>query len=435
MHVPETVPSRSGGNGRRSGLRTAILTVAGLLLLLPLFVLAALKGWMPEPVISAAARLVVGRQPGAVPWDGKQPVNILILGLQIGGASTNPLTDAIMVASWQPGGKVSLLSIPRDLWVEIPGHGQGRINEAFQNGGPREAMLTVQQNLGIPVNYYALISYEAFQRLIDDVGGVTVTVEQDIDDPTFPAPDAIHYEPFKISKGTHHLNGREALRYARTRHADTDFGRARRQQQVLMALKEQMLKPANWLKLPTILRDVRATVVTNFPLDQAPALGLRALRAGEIQREVLQYENKAVYGHTTPAGASVLLPNKPVIEAIVERLYAPSYAMLQQGGAIRVDNGNGYPGAAGHFSRVLRGMGAEVLEPGDADRTDYPTSQVRVSARAPAVRQAAQLIANLLGASLVEGEGEPDIVVTLGRDYAPYVPFGETEWREAITPR
>lgn len=407
--------------------------LGALLLFMSLFAFAALQGWVPEPVISAAARLVVGRQPGAYPWDGKQPVNVLIMGLQIGGASTNPLTDSLMVASYQPGGKVSLLSIPRDLWVEIPGHGEGRINEAFQDGGPHEAMLTVQQNLGVPVNYYALVSYEAFERLIDDVGGVTVEVAEDIDDPTFPAADEIHYEPFHIAKGTHHLNGHEALRYARTRHADSDFGRAQRQQQVLMALKAQLLKPANWLKLPAILRDVRATVRTNFPLDQAAAVGLRALRASEISRAVLQYENKAVYGYTTPAGADVLLPNHDVVRAITRQLFEPSYAYLKEGGEIRVDNGNGYPGAASHFTRVLKGMGAQVQEPGDADRADYPASIVRANSRA-ALPQA-RFIAALLGAKVEEGKGEPDIVVTLGRDYAPYVKFTAEDWQEAIAPR
>lgn len=434
MSIPELEPSHQPAPKRR-WLRYVGLALIALVLLVPLLGVAALKGWLPEPVVTAAARLLVGRQAGALPWDGKQPVNLLIMGIQIGGASTNPLTDTLLVASYQPGGKVSLLSIPRDLWVEIPGHGHARINEAFQSGGPRLAMLTVQQNLGIPVNYYALISYEAFQRLIDDVGGVTVQVEQEIDDPTFPAPDQIHYEPFHIAKGTHHLDGREALRYARTRHADSDFGRAARQQQVLMALQEQLLKPANWIKLPTILRSVRSTVVTNFPLDQSAALGLRALQAGQIDRQVLQYENKAVYGHTTPAGASVLLANPEVVGGIVEGLYQPSLALLQGAGEIRVENGNGYSGAAGQFSRLLGSMGAKVLEPGDADRNDYPASSVALSSRSPAVRQAARFIATMLGAELVEGTGEPGIVVTLGRDYAPYVDFGEAEWREALTPR
>lgn len=418
-------------------LRTILLVLVGFLLLIPAFGYATLQGWVPEPVITGLARLFVGRQDDAILWRADQPANVLILGLQIGGASTNPLTDALMVGSYQPDGSVSLLSIPRDLWVEIPGHGEARINEAFQDGGPFEAMMTVQQNLGVPVNYYALVSYEAFEKLIDDLGGVTIDVPQDIDDPTFPAADEIHYEPFHITQGIHHLNGHEALRYARTRHADTDFGRAGRQQQVLMAVKEQLMKPANWVKLPTIMRDVRALVRTNFPFDQAAALGLRLLRADDVQREVLQYQNKAVSGFTTAAGASVLMPNDRVISEIVERLFSPSLAYFSEGVTVRVDNGNGYRGAATLYGNLLEGLGATVTEPGDADRNDYPTSKVRVYGGSAAALREGRLIAAMLGAEFEEARGssKPEIVVTLGRDFAPYVHFTAEDWREAITPR
>jgi polyisoprenyl-teichoic acid--peptidoglycan teichoic acid transferase len=425
---------------KRSWGRILGLVLLGLLVLIPVTGFAALKGWVPEPILTATARLFVGRQPGAVPWDSGTPANVLVMGLQIGGVSTNPLTDSLMVVSYQPGAEqVSLLSVPRDLYVEIPGHGSGRINEAFQDGGPQEALLTVQQNLGVPVNYYALVSYTAFQKLIDDVGGVTVDVPKEIDDPSFPAEDEIHFEPFHITQGSHHLDGREALRYARTRHADTDFGRAQRQQQVLMAVAKQMLKPANWFKLPLIMRDLRATVRTNFPMDQGLALGLRALRAKDTaHQEVLQYGNKAVQGFTTASGADVLAPNAKVVKGIVADLFGPSLELLQNAGPIRVDNGNGYSGAATQFSKVLTNMGATVMEPGDADRTDLATHQVTVYGGNRATMRAARLIAGMLGTTAGEGRGKgggAEIVVSLGRNYAPFVPFREKDWQEAIAPR
>ena len=399
---------------------------------------AALKGWVPTPVINGVARVFVGRQPDARPWDGDQPVNVLIMGLQIGGASTNPLTDSLMVASYHPRkGTVSLLSIPRDLYVDVPGYGSRRINEAFQLGGPNEAMLTVQQNLGIPVNYYALISYAAFARLIDDVGGVTVDVPRDIDDPTFPAEDEIAFEPFRITKGSHHLDGREALRYARTRHTDTDFGRAERQQQVLMALKGQMMRPANILKLGVILRDARQTVRTSFPFDQAAGLGLKALRAGEMKKAVLEPGNGAVTGFRTASGADVLAPNPTAIKGVVADLFGPSLSDMQTGATVRVENGAGYSGAAGQFVKVLSGMGANVAPPEDADRTDYQQSLVRVYGRDKARVREARLIAGLLGTKLEQpgGEGPADIVVVIGKDFAPYVKFTQTDWQEAIKPK
>jgi LCP family protein required for cell wall assembly len=424
---------------RRWG-RTLAIVLLALLILIPVTGFAALKGWVPEPVITAVARVFVGRQPDALAWDSATPANVLVMGLQIGGVSTNPLTDSMMVVSYQPGAeKVSLLSIPRDLYVAIPGHGSSRINEAFQDGGAQESMLTVQQNLGVPVNYYALVSYTAFAKLIDDVGGVTVDVPADIDDPTFPAEDEIHFEPFHITKGTHHLGGREALRYARTRHADTDFGRASRQQQVLMGIATQMMKPTNWFKFPLIMHDLRATVRTNFPMDQSVALGLRALRArNSAHQEVLQYSNKAVQGFTTEYGAQVLAPNPQVIKPMVEDLFGPSLELLQKAGTIRVDNGNGYSGAGTQFTKILSGMGAKVQEAGDADRKDYPAHKVAVYSGDRTTERAAKLIAGMLGTTVEKGRGDSggaDIVVTLGRNYAPFVKFRESDWQDAIKPR
>lgn len=437
----EALPSRSARRQprRRSRGRSLALLLALFLVAIPGMGYAALKGWLPAPVVNALAGLLISRQPGALPWTAGQPANVLVMGLQVGGVSTNPLTDSMMVASYQPDGSVSLLSIPRDLWVEMPGYGQGRINEAFQNGGPGEALLTVQQNLGVPVNYYAVISYRAFERLVDDVGGVTVEVPYAINDPTFPAPDEIHYEPFKISKGTHHLNGHEALRYARTRHADSDFGRAQRQQQVLLAIKDQMLKPANWLKAPLILRDVRAMIRTNFPLDQAAGLAVKILNTPkeQVRSQVLQYENRAVQGFTTAGGADVLAPNKPVVSKIVGELFGPSLEMLQSGARVRVDNGNGYSGAATQFSRLLGTMGIKADPPGDADRADYKSSRVVAYTSDSKKLQTARLIAGMLSTSVEQrsGKSTAEIVVVLGRDYAPFAEFSEADWEKAITPQ
>lgn len=418
------------------------LTLLTLLVLLLLLGIGGAKGWVPEPVVSAVARVFVGRQADVRPWSSDQPANVLVMGLQIGGASTNPLTDSMMVASYQPdGNKAAMLSIPRDTWVTIPGHGEGRINEAFQDGGAQEAMLTVQQNLGVPVNYYAIVSYDSLTTLIDDVGGITVEVAETIDDPTFPAPDEIHFDPFHLEKGTHRLNGYDALRYARTRHGDTDFARADRQQQVLVALRHELTKPVNWLKLPVILRDLRSTVRTNLPFDQAVTIGLRVLGGGldNLHRDVLQPSNGAVKGFTTAGGAQVLAPNPKVIGELVLQSFGPSLAILQGEGTVRVDNGNGYKGAATQFSAVLKGMGVTVPEPGDADRKDYAHNLVRVSDRAAGrAMQKAKLIAGMLGAEVEKvrtAKDEVDIQVILGLDYAPFVEFRAKDWDDAIKPR
>lgn len=410
------------------------LFLVAVLLIIPSFTFAALQGWIPTPVVNAAARIFIWRQDGAVPWESGQPVNVLVMGVQVGGASTNPLTDSMMVASYQPqDGSVKLLSIPRDLWVQIPGYGGARINEAFQIGGPQEAMLTVQQNLGIPVNYYAVVDYTTVETLIDHLGGVTVDVPEDIDDPYFPAEDEINYEPFHITKGVHHLDGREALRYARTRHSDSDFGRAARQQQVVMGIKNQLKNPLNWLKAPLLIHDARSMIKTNFPLDQAPGLMAKVLQGGSesMQRAVLSYDNNSVVPYTGADGASLLLLNESVAAPLIEQFFGPSLALLQNAPAVEVDNGNGYAGAATQFSQILAGMGTTVLEPGNADRTDYASHKVLYAGRDRNTVQAARLIAGMLGTTAEKAEGpqSAEIRVILGRNWAPAVEFTADDWQ------
>lgn len=425
---------------KRNLRRTLTLLLVAILLIIPSFTFATLQGWVPIPIVNAVTRVFVWRQEGAVPWTTDQPVNVLVMGVQIGGVSTNPLTDSIIVASYQPqDGSVKLLSIPRDLWVEIPGYGGARINEAFQIGGPYEAMLTVQQNLGIPVNYYAVVNYRAVETLIDHLGGVTVEVPEDIDDPYFPAEDEINYEPFHITKGVHHLNGREALRYARTRHADSDFGRAARQQQVIMALKDRLLNPLNLLKAPLLMYDARFLVKTNFPVDQAPGLMAKILESSpdSIQRAVLSYDNGAVVPFTGENGASLLMLNGPVASQIIEEFFGPSLAVLRNAPTIRVDNGNGYPGAATHFAQVLAGMGATVSEAGNADSMEYPTHKVFYTGRDRSTVQAARLIAAMLGttAERTDDSQGTAIRVILGKNWAPSAEFTSDDWERFLPPQ
>lgn len=446
---PQTAPVRWPGRRYLAGGFGVLIAV---LLAVPLFGLAAVKGLIPTRVINGVAGLFIHRQKGAVAWQpdqstgvagaAEQPVNILVMGVEIEGAATNPLTDAMMVVSYDPKQEsLSMLSIPRDLWVDIPGHGLGRINEAFEDGAAAEAVLTVQQHLGIPVNYYAVLTYDPFEKLIDDMGGVTVDVPRNIDDPTFPADDMIHFEPFHITKGIHHLGGHETLRYARERHSDPDGdeGRVRRQQQVLLALKSQFLRPGNLSKLGLIVQDIRATVRTNFPLDQAVGLALKIMRIdnSRIQKGTLGYADKAVADYTTHGGAEVLLGNPPVIKQIVSRMFAPALSYLQAGASVRVDNGNGYPLAATNYGKILAGMGVQVVPPGDADRKDYPTARVRVYTHDPAKVAEATLLAGMLGVQPEPATGQEtvEVVITLGKDYAPYVKFNEADWDAAIKPQ
>lgn len=172
-------------------------------------------------------------------------MNILLLGTDARPDDTGPTrTDAIvLVHIARDTGRVSMLSIPRDLWVSYPTGGEGRINAAYAigenrfgpGGGAALAKSTVSKLLGLPVDHFILINFEGFKKIIDLIGGIEIDVPRPIYDPAYPTED---YGTIEVSfnAGRQWMDSERALIYARTRHADSDFGRNQRQQQVLMAI-------------------------------------------------------------------------------------------------------------------------------------------------------------------------------------------------------
>ncbi|MBI2263169.1 LCP family protein [Candidatus Berkelbacteria bacterium] len=179
--------------------------------------------------------------------DGR--VNILLLG--VGGAKHpgGSLADTIQLVSVNTAkNQAAIVSIPRDLGVTISGVGFNKINYAHaygeQNpkqtsGGGALMKKTVSQILDLPIHYYARLDFNGFEKLVDALGGVTVNVEKPLNDSFFPAPNMVDYEPFSLKAGIQKLNGKTALKYARSRETTSDFDRSRRQQQVLKAMAER----------------------------------------------------------------------------------------------------------------------------------------------------------------------------------------------------
>lgn len=182
------------------------------------------------------------------------PVDILIMGLDSrGNEGVVTRTDSIMVVSINPEQfDISLLSIPRDLFVDVPTYGMQRINTVNMlaemnqpNSGTQLLSETIERNFGIGVDKYARLDFQAFIALVDAVGGIDIDVPYAITDYAFPTPDygtiEIHFDA-----GLQHMAGERALIYARTRHADDDYRRAERQQLVLTALAQKLANPLNW---------------------------------------------------------------------------------------------------------------------------------------------------------------------------------------------
>ncbi len=182
----------------------------------------------------------------------RERINILLLGKAVPGYPGSDLTDTIILASLNPTTYTcSLLSIPRDLYVRVPNTKMStKINaiyvQGMKSGGHEKGIELLEQTItevtGQKIDYYAMVNFSAFEQMVDLVEGVDVTLDEDIYDNRYPGPN-YSYQTFEIKKGDHHLDGATALKYVRVRHdGGGDFGRARRQQQVLEALKNKFFK-------------------------------------------------------------------------------------------------------------------------------------------------------------------------------------------------
>lgn len=267
-------------------------------------------------------------------WEGSDRVNILVMGIdRRPGEAFVSRTDSLMVISISPRTKAaSVLSIPRDLYVQIPGYGQDRINTALVYGalngdyldGAALAMQTVAYNLSIPIHHFVMVDFGALTRAVDSLGGITVDVPYAINDPNYPDMN-YGYDPLFIPAGVQRFDGDLALKYSRTRHADSDFNRAYRQQQVLFAMRDQALSMGviEFLRrAPALYREVESGVRTDLNLEQLLRL---AKTVSEIPRSTIQsgvIDTNYVTSYRTPAGASVLLLNQETAIPFIRNLFA-----------------------------------------------------------------------------------------------------------------
>ena len=183
------------------------------------------------------------------------PMDIVVMGLDSrGNEGTTTRTDSIILVGVNPRRlNVSLLSIPRDIFIDVPGYGLQRINsinvlaEVEEPGtGPALLADSVENSFGIGVDNYIRLDFQAFTAMVDAVGGIKINVPYVIVDNAFPTPD-YGTVSVRFEEGLQKMDGDTALIYARTRHQDDDYRRAERQQQVIGALSRKLLNPLNWI--------------------------------------------------------------------------------------------------------------------------------------------------------------------------------------------
>ena len=241
--------------------------------------------------------------PGPGPNDR---VNVLVIGVDSVPGRTATLTDTMMVLSFDPVGKrASVVSLPRDL-INVPlGDGNTfgpKLNslmsyadthpKTFPKGGMRTLQGAIGALLGIQIQYYARMEFSGFISMVDAVGGVDVTVAKALDDPTYDGY-RIGERGFSIAAGKHHLDGVAALAYARIRKpiGESDFTRQARQQQILVALRDQVSHGGSLLfQLPALLDAVGQTIRTDMPVDRLPALAaiMEEVGKGDVTSVVIR---------------------------------------------------------------------------------------------------------------------------------------------------
>jgi len=333
-------------------------------------------------------------QPGVVlpeAWDGKSRVTLLVLGLDYNEwrSGTTPHSDTMILLSLDPVKKVaSMLSLPRDLWVNIPGFNYGRINEAYFNGeayklpggGAELARQTVEQFIGVPVQYYAVLGFDAFINFVDEIGGVKIQPDQQVTIERFGRGSQETLEPGK----TYLLDGELALAYARERHTQGgDVDRARRQQEVIISIRNRIVKydklPELVAKAPAIYQDLSAGIRTNLGLQDAIKLGLLAIQVdlNNIKRGIINYD--MVIPTKSPEGEAVLKPIPDKIRILRDDLFAssgsagplaqpnPSSTLVKDEAAkVVIWDGSGSTGLADKTANYLRSEGINVIQVADA---------------------------------------------------------------------
>lgn len=383
--------------------------------------------------------------PAPVSWDGAERVTVLVMGLDYRDWEDGqgpPRTDTMILLTIDPlTNTAGILNIPRDLWVNIPGFDYGRINTAYplgetynyMGGGSGLAIDTVEQLIGVPINYFAQIDFFAFEDFIDEIGGIEIDVPAEIKVDPIGEGNTVILQP-----GLQTLDGPTALAYARARNTENvDFDRGDRQRQVIMAIKNKIAQADMWptllAKAPTLYEQLRAGVHTNMLLEEAIALGWLALGVPNenIEQGMISPPSQVI--PMTYNGQDILKPISSEIRILRDRIFASDIPisaealqtdvlgrMQLEGAQITVLNGSGVPGLAATTSEYLTAEGANVIATGDAGQF-YSYTTVEVYAGKPYTLAYLSTLMNLQPNAIRWKFGqvsEMDIVIFLGSDWA-----------------
>jgi len=366
--------------------------------------LSLVMGWFLVKAAMTARRIITENMSGSAPFlsgifgdvdwrqlkgEGDGRINILLLGLGGEGHTAPNLTDTIIVLSIDPQEKnAAMLSIPRDLQVYTGGnYGYGKINSVYAygeqdnypGGGGAFTKEKISEILDLPIHYYARLDFDGFKKMVNTVGGVTIDVEKDIYDYAYPDENMQGYDPFFITKGVREMDGNVALKYARSRYTTSDFDRAKRQQQVLSALREKSLK-INFISNPKKVADVLDILGDHLRTDiQLWEMQRMYEITKEINPETMVnkvLDNSAdgfLMASQGNGGAYVLVPRAgdfSEIQRFVHEIFVDSY-IKQEKARLAVLNGTYKSGLANSVSEMLESYGYNVVKTKNAKNKNY----------------------------------------------------------------
>jgi len=357
-------------------------------------------------------------------WTGTDRLNVLLLGIDSrDGSATTQNTDTMIVLSLDPVNKTAaMLSIPRDVYINRPGVLVDKINAAYAVGGPDLTRRVVEDLLGIRINAYALVDFDAFTKIVDAVGGVVIDVKRPVRDESYPTPD-YGIERLDITAGPQLMDGATALRFARSRHDTNDYSRAQRQQLVLSALRTRMAEGDFLRALPGLIDRVGSVVQTNFDPANIPPLAQfgTGINGDAIKSEVL-YPCGGAYPHcelqssTSADHGFILVPDRAKIRDLAAALfYDPQ--VKSEGASVEVRGAGAGTGVAQSVADRLTERAFTV-----SSVSDGATGRSAVLVRNSSKRYTANALALQLGGLPVDTlpaseQTSADIVVRVGTDF------------------
>jgi LCP family protein required for cell wall assembly len=312
-------------------------------------------------------------------------VTVLLMGVDNRPGQQVARTDTIIVLTVDPrAGTAGMLSLPRDLLVPVPAlndsvkintlHVIGEIRK-YPGGGPGLLRDTVSELTGYPIDYYVRVDFDGFKQIIDLIGGIDIDVAREIRDDEFPNEN-YGFDPLYIPAGRQHMDGALALKYARVRHIDTDYLRAARQQQVLMAVKDKLTEPGQLAsllpRLPGLALAMANSVQTDMPVERAITL---ARLMGQMD---LQNPTRVVVDNTMgtpsldPENGYILTPDMNKLHSAAAAVFGTLLETPSAEDAARqVLNGTADVGLASRTAAGLSTLGFNVVAIGNAATADY----------------------------------------------------------------